>query len=66
VAARRVGLSPHEIWRSYNGRCYRTVKQQFPDIKLTRFGTYHNALDDAYSQAEHMVQICKQRGWKLA
>lgn len=54
------------IWMPYNGRCYRTVKNQFKDVKLVRGGTYHNALDDARAQAEHLVQICKTRGWKLA
>lgn len=53
-------------WKPYNGRCYRTVKSQFRDIKLPRTGTHHNALDDAISQARHLRQICSQRGWKLA
>jgi hypothetical protein len=66
VAAQIVGLSPMELWRSYNSRCYRTVKQQFLDIKLVRSGTHHNALDDARAQAAHMVGICQTRGWKLA
>ena len=65
VAAHRVGLDPKEIWRGYNGRCYRTVKQQFRDVKLRREGVHHNALDDARAQALHMVEICKTRGWKL-
>jgi hypothetical protein len=55
-----------ELWRSYNSRCYRTVKQQFPDITIVRSGTHHNALDDARAQAAHMVGICQTRGWKLA
>lgn len=66
VAAHRVGLEPKNIWKDFNGRCYRTVKNQFKDVKLVRSGTYHNALDDARSQAEHLVQICKTRGWRLA
>jgi hypothetical protein len=66
VAARKAGLGPDDLWRGYNGRCYRTVKSQFKDIKLVRSGTHHNALDDARSQAEHLVQICRQRDWKLA
>ncbi len=53
-------------WKPYNGRCYRTVKNQFPDIKMQRSGTHHHALDDARSQAEHMVRICQNRGWNLA
>ena len=65
VAAHKVGLSPKDVWAGYNGRCYRTVKNQFKDIKLARVGTYHNALDDARSQAQHLVDICRQRGWRL-
>lgn len=65
VAAHKVGLDPKDIWKGYNGRCYRTVKNQFKDVRLLRTGTYHNALDDAISQAEHMVRICQNRGWRL-
>jgi inhibitor of KinA sporulation pathway (predicted exonuclease) len=49
-------------YKFWNERCYRTVKNQYPDVKLTRTGTYHNALDDARTQAEHLVQIC-QNSW---
>lgn len=48
-------------WKFWNDRCYRTVKAMYPQIKLERVGTYHNALDDAKSQAEHLIQI-----WKAA
>lgn len=65
AAAHKVGLNPKSIWKGYNGRCYRTVKSQFQDIKLVRTGTHHNALDDAISQAQHMVRICQNRGWRL-
>lgn len=65
VAAHKVGLDPKNIWKPFNGRCYRTVKNQFKDVKLVRQGTYHNALDDARSQAAHLVEICKTRGWRL-
>lgn len=64
-AAHAVGIPPRSVWRGYDGRCYRTVKNQFKDVKLVRGGTHHNALDDARSQAEHLVQICKTRGWRL-
>lgn len=50
----------------FGGRCYRTVKNQYFDLKLVRSGTHHHALDDARSQAEHMVAICRNRGWRLA
>jgi exodeoxyribonuclease VIII len=44
-------------WKFYNNRCYRTVKGMFPDVKLERVGTAHNALDDAKSQAEHLMRM---------
>jgi hypothetical protein len=53
------------LYKFWNERCYRTVKNQYPDIKLIREGTYHNALDDARCQAEHLVRICQMRGWSL-
>ncbi len=44
-------------WAFYNDRCYRTVKSMNKDIKLKRVGTYHNAVDDAESQALHLIEI---------
>lgn len=44
-------------WKFWNNRCYRTLKYINPSEKLVRVGTYHNALDDAKSQAEHAVRI---------
>jgi len=43
-------------WAFWQDRCYRTVKS-LSGIKLERTGTHHNALDDAISQAHHMVAI---------
>jgi len=53
-------------WKPYNGRCYRTVKNGYKAVKLQRKGTHHNALDDAVCQAQHLVDICQLRGWRLA
>jgi DNA polymerase III epsilon subunit-like protein len=58
-----VGIKPYYAF--WNERCYRTVKNQYPDVELERKGTYHNALDDARCQAEHLVLICQRRGWNL-
>jgi len=44
-------------WKFWNNRCYRTFKNMYPSIKLQRSGTYHNALDDAITQATHMINI---------
>lgn len=47
-------------WEHWNDRCYRTVKNMFPDVKMERNGTHHNALDDAESQARHLIAIYSQ------
>ncbi len=44
-------------WKFYDNRCYRTIKNMNPGIKMERTGTYHCALDDAESQAKHLMQI---------
>lgn len=48
---------------NWGGRCYRTLKNlhellgpSFRFHKLERQGTYHNALDDAKSQAVHLME----------
>jgi exodeoxyribonuclease VIII len=46
-------------WSFWNNRCYRTLKGVVGGPKLTRQGTYHNALDDAKSQAQHALQLFK-------
>ena len=49
-------------WSPFHDRCYRTAKSYRPDIKMARTGTHHNALDDARSQAEHLIRIHKAMG----
>ena len=49
-------------WQYYNNRCYRTVKNLFPHIEMERVGAHHNALDDAKSQAEHLLGIIRTVG----
>ena len=45
-------------WNFWNDRCYRTVKNLLgQSIPFERVGDLHNALDDAKSQAEHLVEI---------
>lgn len=46
-------------WGPYNGRCYRTLKSFFPQIKAKRGGVHHNALDDAKTQAAHAIEIAQ-------
>lgn len=44
-------------WSHWADRCYRTVKSQYPGVKIERVGTYHNAVDDAESQARHLIAM---------
>lgn len=57
TAYNKAGLA--QPWKFWNDRCYRTVKNMNPSIKLNRVGTYHNAVDDAESQALHLIDILK-------
>lgn len=56
-AYRRAGrVVPWEFWHD---RCYRTVAALHPDMRRAQTGTHHNALDDALSQAMHLVEILR-------
>lgn len=44
-------------WKHWNDRCYRTVKALHRHVKLERTGTHHHALDDAISQAQHLIAM---------
>ena len=50
-----MGIEPP--WKFYNDRCYRTVKNMYPDVPMKREGTHHNAVDDAVSQAKHLLSF---------
>lgn len=52
-------------WKYYNDMCYRTIKNLAPSIELVRYGIHHNALDDAISQANHLLAICNHLGIRL-
>lgn len=45
-------------WKFWNDRCYRTMKT-ISKTELKRVGTHHNAVDDAESQALHLINIFK-------
>lgn len=47
-------------WDFWNNRCYRTLKNLVKSDKIVRAGTYHNALDDAKTQAAHAVQLMRR------
>lgn len=47
-------------WSYHGNRCYRTLKNLAPQVELQRIGVHHNALDDAKSQAYHLIDILKE------
>lgn len=45
-------------WPHWNDRCYRTIKGLYGhQVKIERTGTHHHALDDAASQARHLIRM---------
>jgi exodeoxyribonuclease VIII len=46
-------------WDFWNNRCYRTLKNLRKIPAQKREGTYHNALDDAKTQALHAVELLR-------
>lgn len=61
----RVAMEKCDInvpWGFWQDKCYRTVKGAHPDIELVREGTAHKAIDDALSQAKHLIAINKAAG----
>lgn len=49
-------------WHFSRERCFRTLKAAHADIaEDPREGTYHNALDDAKHQANHLIKIVRAR-----
>jgi DNA polymerase III epsilon subunit-like protein len=57
-AYRRCGLGAAP-WPTYGGRCYRTLKNLRPDVKIVTKGVRHNAVDDAANQAMHAIALLK-------
>lgn len=50
----------HRPWRWGNERCFRTIRNQYPQVVYDvndKKGTAHNAVDDAIFQAEHLFKI---------
>jgi hypothetical protein len=45
---------PVKFWQD---ACYRTKKNEAPDVQMVREGQHHKALDDAISQAKHLQAI---------
>lgn len=53
-------------WAWWNDRCYRTAKALHRDVPMERLGTHHNALDDAISQALHLIRMLNPDAGKHA
>lgn len=66
LSAAYKAVGEKQPWGNWNGRCYRTLKNMFPAVKLVREGTYHNALSDAISQAKHAIAIANAHKLVLA
>ncbi len=60
VAMEKCGI--YVPWAFWQDKCYRTVKGAHPDIELVREGTAHKAIDDALSQAKHLIAINEAAG----
>jgi hypothetical protein len=52
-------------WKFWNDRCYRTVSSMFMRTRVERVGTYHNALDDAATQALRLIDMAKTTPFEL-
>lgn len=46
-------------WKFWNDRCYRTMKNTYPDVEYVKPLIAHHALHDAQAQAEHLIAIAK-------
>lgn len=57
AAYEMVGIAPP--WNYWNDRCYRTLRGEHREVPAVRHGTFHNALDDAITQAKHLIAIRK-------
>ena len=60
VAMEKTGVQPP--WKFWQDKCYRTVKGAHPEIHIVKEGTAHKAIDDALSQAKHLMVINKAAG----
>lgn len=58
-AYKRSGVYKSAPWPFYRDMCYRTMKNFYPGVEFERQGVHHNALDDAKSQANHLIEIFK-------
>lgn len=59
-----VGRAPG--WKFYNERCYRTLKNLYPEVPFVKPTMAHDALADARAQAEHLIRMLNrsEHGWR--
>jgi len=57
-AYRAAGQKPP--WEFWHDRCYRTMKNLYPQVTMQREGVHHHALDDARAQARHLMAIFRR------
>lgn len=52
-------------WAYWNDRCYRTVNNLYPSVKISTVGNKHDSLADAVSQAIHLINIVTKHNINL-
>ena len=61
LGAYYAGMCMNIPWKPFNGRCYRTLKNLYPQIKApAKNAMKHNAVEDAKWQAAHAREILSQ------
>jgi hypothetical protein len=65
LAAAYRALKMEAPWKFWHDRCYRTIAAMFMKYRTERVGTYHNALDDAKTQALRLMAMCEESGLVL-
>lgn len=61
LAAAYKAANMERPWEPFNGRCYRTLKNLYYEVKAPVFeGTKHTALADAQHQARHALMILRK------
>jgi exodeoxyribonuclease VIII len=57
-------ISDDPPWSYRNVRCFRTVRNTYPPVKITWEGTAHKAVDDAEWQAGYLMALWDRDGLK--
>ena len=63
TAYNRLGIE--KPWKYNADRCYRTVKELYPEVPRVKPSVAHNALADALAQAEHLINIQEVSNGKI-